>query len=51
MVTVWEVGTRNTGRAAFNAAALMDCQRSLVATWEAATGMTYPRAELAPWLN
>lgn len=50
-MTVWEVGTRNTGRAAFNAAALMQCQRDTIALWEAATGGRYPVGELAPWLN
>lgn len=51
MVTVWEVGTRNTARAATNAVLLMACQRDLIALWEAATGGKYPVGELAPWLN
>lgn len=49
-VTVFEVGTRNTARAMFNAAALVGLQREHVALWEACTGAQYPTRELAPWL-
>lgn len=50
-MTVWEVGRANTAKAALNAEALIACQRYAVGLWEAATGQTYPRATLAPWLN
>ena len=50
-VTVFEVGARNTARAAYNAAALMACQRDQIALWEACTGQQYPTATAAPWLQ
>lgn len=40
-VTAWEVGTRNTARAAFNADALDACNAELIWTWQACTGKTY----------
>lgn len=50
-VTIFEVGARNTARAAYNAAALMACQRDQIALWEACTGERYPTATAAPWLQ
>lgn len=49
-VDVFEVGTRNTARALYNAEALMVCERDQIALWEACTGKQYPTRELAPWL-
>lgn len=43
-VTTWEVGRRNTARAAFNADALDACNAELIGTWQACTGKTYKDA-------
>lgn len=42
-VTAWEVGTRNTARATFNADALDACNASLIGQWQACTGKTFPQ--------
>ncbi len=49
-VTVFEIGTRNTAIAAYNAAVATTCQRDQIALWEACTAQQYPTRELAPWL-